>query len=100
MPNGTVKLFHEDRRFGFITSEDGKELFVSADDLDGVTIKAGDRITYEVEESDQGSRAVNVAVDTAVPDDTPVGRTMAAPPTWHTIEDRERARRRSRRRRR
>lgn len=100
MPNGTVKLFHEDRQFGFVTAEDGKELFVSADDLDGVTIKAGDRISYEVEESDQGKRAVDVTVRTAVADDTPVGRTMAAPPSWHSVEDRERSRRRSRRRRR
>lgn len=100
MPTGTVKLYHVDRKFGFITAEDGKEVYVSADDLGGTTIKPGDRITYEVAEGDKGPRAVEVNVDTAVPDDTPVGRTMSAPPNWEHIEDRERARRQNRRRRR
>lgn len=100
MPNGTVKLYHADRKFGFITSEDGKEVFVSADDLGSTAIKAGDRIAYEVAEGDSGAKAVNVEVETAVADDTPVGRTMAAPPNWDRIEDRERARRQNRRRRR
>ncbi len=100
MPSGHVKVYHPDRKFGFITAEDGKELFLSADDLGATTVKAGDRIDYEVAEGDSGAKAVNVEVVHAASDDTPVGHTMAAPPSWHSLEDRERARRQNRRRRR
>lgn len=99
MPNGTVKQFHTDRNYGFITGADGTQVFVAGDDLDGIHIKPGDRITYEVTESDKGNKAVQVEVVGEAMANNPVGRTLAAPPDWTTIEDRERARRRNRRRR-
>lgn len=100
MPSGHVKVFHTDRKFGFITAEDGKEVFLGADDLGGVTVKAGDRVDYEIADGDDGAKAVNIEVVRSAADDTPVGRTLAAPPSWHSLEDRERARRQNRRRRR
>jgi len=58
---GTVKFFNELKGFGFITAEDGKEVFVHQSALeDGVTLNENDSITFEVEQGDKGPRAVNV----------------------------------------
>jgi cold shock protein len=64
MATGTVKWFSDQKGFGFITPEEGsKDLFVhqSAIAGDGFrSLKEGARVTYEVEDSDKGPRAVNV----------------------------------------
>jgi len=58
---GTVKSFDTNKRFGFITQEDGKEVFVHEEALtDGITISSGDRVTYEVTENPKGPRAAAV----------------------------------------
>jgi CspA family cold shock protein len=64
MANGTVKWFNESKGFGFITHEDGTDVFVhySAISGDGFkTLAEGDAVTFEVEEGDKGPKAVNVA---------------------------------------
>ena len=59
---GTVKFFNEGKGFGFITGEDGKEVFVHITGLaEGVSIKDGDSVEYEVEEGDRGPKAVKVS---------------------------------------
>ena len=63
MAEGTVKMFNERKGFGFISQDDGEEVFVhhSAIDMDGFkTLNEGDRVSFEVEESDRGPRAKNV----------------------------------------
>ena len=62
MTNGTVKFFNNARGFGFITPDDGgKDLFVHKSDLvDEIT--EGDKVSYDVEESEKGLRAINVKV--------------------------------------
>lgn len=61
---GTIKKV-TDKNFGFITSEDdGKDVFFHASALQGVSfeeLKEGDAVTYDVEDSDKGPRAANVA---------------------------------------
>lgn len=58
---GTVKNFDKNRRFGFITQEDGKEIFVHQEALlDGTTIAKGDRVSYQVVEGAKGLRAASV----------------------------------------
>ena len=43
--NGTVKWFNQRKGFGFIEREDGeKDVFVHANELNGVYIKEGDKI--------------------------------------------------------
>ncbi len=63
---GTIKTVIADKNFGFITPEDGsKDVFFHATGLVGVefsAVKQGDVVTFEVEQSDKGPRAVNVTM--------------------------------------
>ncbi len=62
MTNGTVKFFNNARGFGFITPDDGeKDLFVHKSNLvDEIT--EGDKVSYDVEETEKGLNAINVKV--------------------------------------
>jgi CspA family cold shock protein len=62
MTNGTVKFFNNARGFGFIApDDDGKDVFVHKSDLvDEIT--EGDKVSYDVEESEKGLNAINVKV--------------------------------------
>jgi len=58
---GTVKFFNEEKRFGFITGEDGKEYFVHQSGIkDGARITQSDSIEFDTEQGDKGLKAVNV----------------------------------------
>jgi cold shock CspA family protein len=101
MPTGRVKIFHADRKFGFLTSTDGDEVYVAASEVEGGTLRSGDEVEYEVADGEGRKRAATgVTVTKAAPADNPVGRTMVAPPMWDELEERERQRRAARRRRR
>ncbi|MFZ5364696.1 MAG: cold-shock protein [Patescibacteria group bacterium] len=55
-----------DRGFGFIASDDtpGKDIFFHSSALSGVQfneLAEGDAVSFDVEDSDKGPRAVNVA---------------------------------------
>jgi len=62
---GTIKSLIAEKHFGFITPEDGsKDVFFHETGLVGVQfseLKAGDAVTYDVEQSEKGPRATNVA---------------------------------------
>ena len=63
MSNGTVKFFNDEKGFGFITPDDGgKDVFVHANGLDGISITEGDKVSYDTEEGRKGLNAVNVAM--------------------------------------
>ena len=58
---GTVKFFNEQKGFGFISGEDGKEYFVHLSGLaEGANLQENDSVTFEVEEGDRGPKAINV----------------------------------------
>jgi CspA family cold shock protein len=59
METGTVKFFNESKGFGFITQEDGKEIFVHVSGLKQ-DIRQNDTVEFEVEEGKKGLSAVNV----------------------------------------
>ena len=62
MSNGTVKFFNNSKGFGFITPDDGsKDVFVHQSALT-VEIAEGDKVSYDVEETEKGLNAVNVEV--------------------------------------
>ena len=58
---GTVKWFNHFKGYGFITSEDGIEVFVHRSALPmGINIDENDQVEYEIVKSEQGPKAANV----------------------------------------
>jgi CspA family cold shock protein len=65
LATGTVKWFNEEKRFGFITpDEGGRDLFVHQSGLaDGIrSLPDGAKVSFDAEEGDKGPKAVNVRV--------------------------------------
>lgn len=65
MAVGKVNWFNAEKGFGFITSEEGKDIFVhfSAIQADGYkTLEEGQTVDYDVVETDRGPQAQNVVV--------------------------------------
>ena len=63
MNNGTVKWFNSDKGFGFITGEDGNDVFAhfSAIQADGFkSLEEGQAVTFDIEEGQRGMQAVNI----------------------------------------
>lgn len=63
MANGTVKWFNESKGFGFITRDDGTDVFVhySAIQGDGFkTLAEGDSVSFDVVDGDKGLKAANI----------------------------------------
>jgi CspA family cold shock protein len=63
MATGTVKWFNEEKRYGFITpDEGGQDLFVHQTGLmDGArALPDGTKVEFEAEEGPKGPKAVNV----------------------------------------
>ncbi|AYD41172.1 cold-shock protein [Clostridium fermenticellae] len=63
--NGTVKWFNSQKGFGFITGEDGKDVFVHFSQIqtDGYkTLEEGQKVSFEVVEGPKGPQAENVTI--------------------------------------
>lgn len=63
MAKGRVKWFNETRGYGFITNQDGEELYVHFTDIQGrgyKTLVEGEEVEYEVKANEKGKQATNV----------------------------------------
>ena len=63
MPKGKVKWFSNQKGYGFITPEEGNDVFVhhSAIQGDGYkTLEEGQEVEFEIQKDAKGEKAVNV----------------------------------------
>ncbi|WP_123053920.1 cold-shock protein [Clostridium sp. JN-1] len=63
--NGTVKWFNSEKGFGFITGEDGKDVFAHFSQInsDGYkSLEEGQKVSYDVVKGPKGPQAENITI--------------------------------------
>ena len=63
MAQGIVKWFDDKKGYGFISADDGKDVFVHHSGIEASGFKSlqeGDRVSFEIEEGPKGPSAVKV----------------------------------------
>ncbi len=65
MMNGTVKWFNSEKGFGFITGEDGKDVFAHFSQIQSSgykTLEEGQEVSFEITQGPKGPQAENIQV--------------------------------------
>ncbi len=62
MRPGTVKFYNGSKGFGFITQEDGTDLFFHVSETGGQEPQEGDKVEFELGEGKKGPCAMNVKI--------------------------------------
>ncbi len=63
MANGTVKWFNESKGFGFITQDNGTDVFAHYSEISSngfKTLVEGEAVSFDVVEGDKGPKATNI----------------------------------------
>ena len=63
MPTGTVKFFNDEKGFGFISREDGDDVFVHFSNIEGTgrrSLVTGQQVDFELGQGQKGVEAHNV----------------------------------------
>ena len=63
MSKGTVKRLMRERGFGFISAEDGREIFFHRSELQNVDfdkLEQGDQLKFNVTKGDKGTKATDI----------------------------------------
>jgi CspA family cold shock protein len=64
MAQGTVKWFNESKGYGFITADEGKDVFVHYSAIMGEgfkTLAEGQKVSFEIVNGEKGPQASNVS---------------------------------------
>lgn len=78
MPTGKVKFYDEEKGFGFVTSDDGQEVFLHASALPaGAVVRAGTRLEFGIADGRKGAQALSVRVLDAPPSLSKLNRRSA-----------------------
>ena len=86
MPTGKVKWYDNDKGFGFLTSDDGREVFVHSSALPArmTTLRQGQRVEFGIAEGRRGTQALQVrlleAAETKTPAPAPASPPDVSPP--------------------
>ena len=63
--NGTVKWFNSEKGFGFITTEEGNDVFAHFSQInkDGFkTLEEGEKVSFDIVDGAKGPQAANITV--------------------------------------
>ena len=63
MPKGKIGRLMKDRGYGFITTEDGKDIFfhrTALQDIKFDSLREGQSLEFEIEEGPKGPRAIDI----------------------------------------
>jgi cold shock protein len=63
MARGTVKWFNEKKGYGFITQDNGQDIFVHYSEIQGEgfrNLTAGEKVEFEVTQGEKGPHATKV----------------------------------------
>ena len=89
MMKGTVKWFNESKGFGFITKEDGEDIFVHHTSITGNGFKSlseGQAVEFDVEKTPKRLRATNVVKLRANTGRAAFGRPFLLPPAGSSAD--------------
>lgn len=68
MSEGTVKWFSQRKGYGFISTSDGRDIFVHYSNIEGEgfkTLAEGDAVSFDIVDGEKGPRAENVVQKSA-----------------------------------